>query len=99
MAKKEEHHLHLALLLLIRSANDVGGLDIHSVNAASAASYAQTACKEASSAAHSGKSIGKRKERRSVACPVSIGNDPAERPSLLALSPLTTSKNPDRQFL
>ena len=61
MAKKEEHHLHLALLLLIRSANDVGGLDIHSVNAASAASYAQTECKEASSAVHSGRTINVKK--------------------------------------
>ena len=61
MAKKEEHHLHLALLLLIRSANDVGGLDIHSVNAASVASYAQTECKEASSAVHSGRTINVKK--------------------------------------
>ena len=47
-------------LALNRLTNDAGGLDIHSVNAASAASYAQTECKEASSATHSGQTIGER---------------------------------------
>jgi hypothetical protein len=37
----------------MRPDNDAGGLDIHAVNAARAASYAQTACKEASTATQS----------------------------------------------
>jgi len=48
----------LPTLVLVRSANDAGGLDIHSVNAASAASYAQTEWKEASTAAQSGRTKG-----------------------------------------
>ncbi len=43
----------------IHHCNAAGGLDIHSVNAASAASYAQTECKEASTAAQSGEMQGK----------------------------------------
>ena len=52
-------HLQRATLAPIHLANDAGGLDIHSVNAASAASYAQTECKEASTAAQSGEMQGK----------------------------------------
>ena len=48
----------LPTLVLARSANDAGGLDIHSVNAASAASYAQTECKEAATAAQSAEMQG-----------------------------------------
>jgi hypothetical protein len=43
--------------------NDASGLDIRPVNDAGASSYAQTGRKETSSAAHSGKSIRKRKGR------------------------------------
>jgi hypothetical protein len=53
MAKKRKNTYDMChCCSYIRSANDAGGLDIHSVNAPSAASYAQTECKEASSAAH-----------------------------------------------
>jgi hypothetical protein len=56
-------HLQRATLAPIHLANDAGGLDIHSVNAASAASYAQTECKEASTAAQSGEMQGKASPR------------------------------------
>ena len=65
MAKKRKNTYDMChCCSYIRSANDAGGLDIHSVNAASAASYAQTECKEASSAVHSGRTINVKKTAR-----------------------------------
>ena len=61
MAKKGRTRIACITVVLIRSANDVVGLDIHSVNAASAASYAQTECKEASGTVHSGRTINVKK--------------------------------------
>ncbi len=56
--ERAKKHAHIAILTgrgpaPIHLANDAGGLDIHSVNAASAASYAQTECKEAAPASQS----------------------------------------------
>ncbi len=61
--ERAKKHAHIAILTgrgpaPIHLANDAGGLDIHSVNAASAASYAQTEWKEASTAAQSGEMQG-----------------------------------------
>jgi hypothetical protein len=86
-----------------RLANGASGLAMRPVNDAGASTamqssnlqglrYAQTGRKETSSAAHSGKSIGKRKGRRSVSCRQSPENNLVQASSLLALSLISLPK-------